>query len=291
MRNATPARRQVVSFAGFTLVELLVVIGIIAVMIGILLPTLQKARLRAQQVVCESNLKQLFVYMLDYCNNNKGYMFPVTADASGNIETLGTNWMPHQRWPAILFNINVPTPLPYASPYDPAGTDAANLTAYSGDQALSTGLGGDVAGFMARWDSKPFTPKIMLCPTDQNPYENHSYVVNQTLVQRENPIKFASGNTGGTLRTEIIVAGEKRSTVRDYHMEKGNGLPIVDQNTGITYDGGEFDRVVEPYRHGVSYGSNYLFLDGHAGTELPGTVKNTIDPWDPSGTNTTPAQN
>src|ERR1051325_3705758 len=44
---------------GFTLVELLVVIGIIAILIAILLPALQKARQQAQRVTCASNLRQV----------------------------------------------------------------------------------------------------------------------------------------------------------------------------------------------------------------------------------------
>jgi prepilin-type N-terminal cleavage/methylation domain-containing protein/prepilin-type processing-associated H-X9-DG protein len=227
---------------GFSLVELLVVIGIITILIGLLLPTITRARKQANSVACQSNLRQIGIILLTYVNENKGWLFPVGPldIASGTYGTYGTNFPPDGRWPmhVLGFQIHAPDPLPY----NPASYNEATYDPI-------------------HFNAKPFTPAVMLCPSDEEPMEAHSYVLNQHLADER--IRAGSHNFGGLTSDQVIVMGEKKSTERDYYMEKS-----------------EFDRVVESYRHGLQLGSNYLYLDGHVGTVLPAEALTGIDPWD-----------
>jgi prepilin-type N-terminal cleavage/methylation domain-containing protein/prepilin-type processing-associated H-X9-DG protein len=68
---------------GFTLVELLVVIGIISILIAMLLPALNKAREAAKSVSCLSNMRQVMQGLIMYAQDNHGALPPFYWPASG----------------------------------------------------------------------------------------------------------------------------------------------------------------------------------------------------------------
>jgi prepilin-type N-terminal cleavage/methylation domain-containing protein len=204
---------------GFTLVELLVVIALIALLIAMLLPSLSNTRRQALSVACKANLRTNYQFMYMYANDNHGWYAPMGLGHNPGLPR-------EKRWPAYVFKPAV-------------------------------------------WN-----PPTMLCPADHQPEEEHSYILNDHVLQR----KIRVGKTGqeGLSPSDIILMGEKKSDFGDYYMEyklDASGKPV----SGTT----DFWRLVEKYRHGIQLGSNYLMLDGSVISKAPKEAEAGMDPWDP----------
>jgi prepilin-type N-terminal cleavage/methylation domain-containing protein/prepilin-type processing-associated H-X9-DG protein len=84
--------------SGFTLIELLVVIAIIAILVALLLPALSRARSRALDLACRSNLKQLGICWHSYAMDHNDVLVPnnsvqgITANGAGGSIAVGTSW-------------------------------------------------------------------------------------------------------------------------------------------------------------------------------------------------------
>jgi prepilin-type N-terminal cleavage/methylation domain-containing protein/prepilin-type processing-associated H-X9-DG protein len=103
---------------GFTLVELLVVVAIIALLIGVLLPALGRAQTMARIASCKSNLRQLVIGSLSFSNENDGLLCTGPSDNRGPTRSYGA--IDESGWMADMIENEILIPGQILSPGHPA---------------------------------------------------------------------------------------------------------------------------------------------------------------------------
>ncbi len=272
----------------FTLVELLVVIGIIAILVGILLPTLSSARKAGYKVKCSSNMKQLGDAYKLYQSDNKGWWPPAwqqytrtippgpigsTADkrwydfiaryvVGGMVGKQEINWngtqdpkIEPQIWTEPIWHSDNAI---WGCPmWERVGRDAnGNISYVEGGNAVLW------PGYLQNW--YPFAPKAGTCvsfnntqPDSLRPYEPHGfYKYTQWTRQSERALVFES----------VSHNWNPGSTTWQYKPDNPNGLDWP-QTPSLNFP-------IDFNRHG-RYKSgnkpndtslNLLFCDGHVAT-------------------------
>jgi prepilin-type N-terminal cleavage/methylation domain-containing protein/prepilin-type processing-associated H-X9-DG protein len=247
------------SSAGFTLVELLVVIGIIALLISILLPALAKARDQAHTVQCQSNERQFYQLMVMYSSDYKGYVLPAREQIQQGASNAQLYWWgpgllgqelnqgaydnDAERYQAFQHLVKILTCPSASHELDSIITTVANTTNYYGDYTYNQNLG-----------EIDLTPTAAAGENGITPLEKWSKVPDNVAVMTDMDKAWPMANGAGSVSVET-----NTSTFLEPNYLLGNHVsPWTAASPAFMW---------VPHVSGTK--ANMLFMDGHISTVTP----------------------
>lgn len=251
---------------GFTLVELLVVIGIIAVLISILLPALNNARASANGVVCLSNLRQLGIaselYKKQYNSMVPAWIVGKTTTITADVNNTGIPNNYFQTWPSLLYGAKFVN--------FPVGKDPLVAPIMSGVLFCPTGNPELLQSLLPVANDSINCPRFAAAfrmvtretadPTEQSLVIDTYYGINASSVTSGNNQTIENAPSRGVFATSNYSPSVRPSRIRG------------SAKVAFIYDGTYFDpgrTAAATYRINGRHGkgrlyTNILFCDGHA---------------------------